>query len=349
MRRILIPDQIALVAPCAEGAVFAFHGETMGTTWSVRLVDREKTHTDRQQMWQRDIQYQLDQVEAQMSHWRDDSDLGRFNCAEAGSWQILPEHFFEVLSYALSVAADSEGAYDPTSGALVNSWGFGPRGRYDQAGFESPNDHTIATARTQSGWQQLLIDTTTRKIRQPGGLLLDLSAVAKGFGVDLVARYLEDHGIAHYLIEVGGELRGAGVKPDKQPWWVALESPPAFLGQTANATHGTLETDETIVALHGLSIATSGDYRRFYQMGSSQFAHTIDPRNGYPIKNGVTSVTVLHASCMQADALSTALTVLGVDDGLDFAEQRRLAARFLVRADTGLIERASSAFTAMLQ
>ncbi|MDB6060485.1 MAG: thiamine biosynthesis protein ApbE [Verrucomicrobiaceae bacterium] len=317
----------------------------MGTSWSVRLVDREHSDSDRQQTWQRQIQTQLDTVVAQMSHWRDDSNLGQFNRAPAGSWHVLPDAFFDVLTYALRVAADTDGAYDPAAGALINIWGFGPAERHDQPGFKLPDTQSIAAAQAASGWQRLLIETDTRRIWQPGGLLLDLSAVAKGYGVDSVVRYLESQGIANYLVEVGGELRGAGVKPDQLPWWVALESPTAAEPEQHVCASN---LPETIVALHGLSIATSGDYRRVFEIGGTKFSHSIDPRSGYPIRNDIASVTVLHTSCMEADALSTALTVLGVDDGMSFAEQHRLAARFLVRTGTGFTERASSAFMAML-
>jgi thiamine biosynthesis lipoprotein len=144
--------------------------------------------------------------------------------------------------------------------------------------------------------------------------------------------------VLHYLAEIGGELRGAGMKPDGQPWWVELEGVPGA------ATEG----GQVLVALHGLAAATSGDYRRSYQHGARRASHTLDPRSGYPIANDVASVTVLHASCMAADALSTALTVMGLEAGLAFAEARGLAARYLVRGQPGLQERTSSAWRAML-
>lgn len=343
MRRVLIPSHISHDAPGAS-ALIALHGETMGTTWSVQLLDPfdSGVNANRQQAWQLGIQRQLDTVVAQMSHWLDDSDLGRFNRAPAGSWHPLPEPFLHVLSYALRIAALSDGAYDPTAGTLVNAWGFGPHNRYDEAGFQPPDTAIVESALARSGWQRLSIDA--HRVHQPGGLLLDLSSIAKGYGVDCVARHLENHGVAHYLVEVGGELRGAGMKPDQMPWWVELESP--------SANHA--DDLDTIVALHGLAVATSGDYRRFFLSDDdTRLAHSIDPRSGYPIRNGVASVTVLHPSCMEADALSTALTVLGVEDGLAFAEQHGLAARFLLRDGDGLAdtvsERASSAFLAMLQ
>ncbi len=183
------------------------------------------------------------------------------------------------------------------------------------------------------------LDGEARALFQPGGLLLDLSSVAKGYAVDQLGRCLERHGVRHYLVEVGGELRGAGMKPDGEPWWVELEGVPGTAGGPARP----------VVALHGLSVATSGDYRRFFQNGAQRASHTLDPRTGYPIANGVASVTVLHASCMAADALSTALGVMGDEAGLAFAEEHGLAARFLLRRQAGLAERHSSAWRALLQ
>ena len=342
-RRVLLPQHISdQLAP--EGApVRDFGGLTMGTSWSVRLLDPASPGRAGRADLQQGLQQQLDLVVAQMSHWSETSDLGRFNRAEAGSWQVLPAAFCEVLGFALQVCQASGGAYDPCAGALVNRWGFGARKRYDEAGFVPPGHDEVAQLLAQHRRQRLDFDQPGRRVRQPGGLQLDLSAVAKGYGVDRLARYLDSQGIAHYLVEVGGELRGAGSKPDGQPWWVMLEQV-AGEGQLDAA----LQPPEMMLALHGLSVATSGDYRRFFRDGGVRFAHTIDPRSGMPINNQLASVTVVHADCMAADAWSTALTVLGVQDGLLLAEQQQLAARFVQRDGDSFRETLSSAMQAML-
>jgi thiamine biosynthesis lipoprotein len=191
------------------------------------------------------------------------------------------------------------------------------------------------------GWQRLQIDAGQRKALQPGGLYLDLSSIAKGYGVDCVAECVERAGVRHYLAEVGGELRGQGCKPDGSPWWVELEAVPDVSSQTRT----------WIAALDGLSIATSGDYRRYFERDSRRYAHTLDPRNGRPVRNAPASVTVLHAECMQADALATALTVLGLQDGMAYAERHDIAALFVMRRRddaTRTDEFASSAFLALL-
>ena len=327
MQRVLVPLSIDPTPPRIGSVVIDAAGLTMGTTWSAKVVHDALLP---------DLQAELDQVVAQMSHWEAGSDLGRFNRAAAGTWHALPPEFATVIDYALQVSRDTGGAYDPCAGALVNRWGFGPQRRFDQAGFYAPTAAAIdAILRAKHAVQY---DAATRRLFQPGGVQLDLSSVAKGYAVDQLARCLRMQGVSHYLVEVGGELRGAGVKPDGQPWWVALEGVP-----------DTADVGATVVALHGLALATSGDYRRYFSFQSQRASHTLDPRTGYPIANDVASVTVLHPSCMAADALSTALTVLGEIDGLAFAEQRGLAARFLLRRPGALAEVTTTAYRALLQ
>ncbi|MES2259043.1 MAG: FAD:protein FMN transferase [Pseudomonadota bacterium] len=340
MRRVLLPHHIADDPALLDGALRAFGGVSMGTSWSVRLVDPGAGEFLPQ--WQQGLQAQLDDVVAQMSHWEVDSNLGRFNRAPAGSWHVLPPAFFDVLSFAISVAEQSGGAYDPCAGAIVNAWGFGPSGRHDEPGFVAPDANRIAALRAQRAAQRVELDPARRAARQPGGILLDLSAVAKGYGVDRLAHYLQSQGVRHFLVEVGGELRGAGVKPDGQPWWVALEQVDDGALSLARAP------GEMVLALHGLSVATSGDYRRYFVDGEQRYSHTIDPRSAAPIDNGLASVTVLHPQCMAADAWSTALTVLGPERGMALAERQGLAARFVLRDGACLSERLTSHLRAML-
>lgn len=340
MRRVLLPQHISDQVAPPGAAIRDLRGLTMGTSWSVRLVESTMPGRAGSADLQQGLQQQLDLVVAQMSHWSDASDLGRFNRAEPGSWHSLPAAFCEVLGFAMHVSQASGGAYDPCAGALVNLWGFGPRERYDEPGFLPPKDDTLALLLSQRQRRRLQLDLPARRARQPGGLQLDLSAVAKGYGVDRLARYLDSQGIDHYLVEVGGELRGAGSKPDGQPWWVMLEQ--------VDGADAAKHPPELLLALHGLSVATSGDYRRFFQDGTVRFSHTIDPRSGMPIANQLASVTVVHQQCMAADAWSTALTVLGPDAGMALAEEQGLAARFLQRNGDGYHETLSSHMLAML-
>lgn len=325
--RVVVPE-IARAPLAPSGAVASCGGATMGTTWSVRFVADDAL--DRSAL-AADVAASLDLVVGQMSPWSDASDLSAYHRAAPGADVALPEPFFSVLEYALSVARDSGGAYDPTVGPLVDLWGFGPPGPREAP----PPDADVHALRPHVGWNRVALDRAARTARQPGGLRLDLSAVAKGYAVDRVASRLRAHGVRDFLVEVGGELRGEGVKPDGQPWWVAIERPPG------DGAH------ETRVALHGLSIATSGDSRRFFEHAGRRYAHTVDPRSGRPVAHAVASVTVLHRACMAADAWSTALYVMGVDDGLACASARGLAALFVRRVDGGFQEVESPAFAAM--
>lgn len=331
MQRVLVPLAITPAHPPINCPIRDCAGQSMGTTWHVRFVD---TSGRSMHDWAGGIQAQLDRVVAQMSHWQADSVLGVYNRASPGSWHVLPPEFDAVMQCALTVAALSEGAYDPSAGAIVNLWGFGPGGGYAAPGFMPPSAEAVGSALADCGWQRVRLEGA--RLFQPGGLQLDLSSIAKGYAVDLVAAYLHAHGVDHFLVEVGGELRGAGMKPDGQPWWVSLEQP-----DDSSAA--------TIAALHGLSVATSGDYRRCFEHAGRRYAHTLDPRSGYPLGAGVASVTVLHKECMLADAWSTALTVMDVEAGLECAEAQSLAVRFLRHEPDGCREYMSTAFAGMLQ
>lgn len=329
MPRVLVP---ALTTPPARpvgGAVRAFGGATMGTTWSAKAVLPATVDLAALEAM---IQRALDAVVAQMSPWEPLSDLCRYNRAPAGSWIRLPAATLTVLRRAIEVAETSDGAFDPTLGALTDLWGFGPR-PFSGA---PPERDAVTALRETGGWKRLTLDGEA--LFQPGGLKLDLNGIAKGFGVDQAAAALDRAGVKSYLVEVGGELRGTGAKPDGQPWWVELERPPS-----AN------DAEKTLVALHDLSVATSGDYRRFFDHEGRRYAHTLDPATSAPVTHATVSVTVLATDCMSADAWATALTVMAPDAALAFAAKHDLAALIVSRAATGgLEERLSPALRAML-
>ncbi|HCW17758.1 FAD:protein FMN transferase [Achromobacter sp.] len=297
--------------PAARLTPAALAGATMGTTWSARMALPAGCSDHAARLA---IQAALDEVVAQMSTWEAGSDISQFNQAGPG-WRALPHAFFHVLRHAMALADDTAGAYDPTVGPLVNVWGFGPH----QRAFEPPSPAAVDAARLRCGWRRVVLDAETQRAYQPGGAYLDLSSIAKGYGVDRASMALDALGITQYLVEVGGELRARGSRPDGQPWRVAVEVPDA--------------SDDHALALplEDVSIATSGDYRRHAGSGDARYAHTIDPRTGQPVRNNVASVSVLHPVCMHADALATVLTVLGETDGLDYARRHDLAALFILR------------------
>ncbi|BCA64316.1 hypothetical protein HMP09_3550 [Sphingomonas sp. HMP9] len=321
--RIALPptiDAAAFAARDPSAVLLDLHGETMGTSWSLRFAAPAGTDPTPVRAA---IVARLAGLVAEMSHWAPDSLLSRFNRSPRGTWTTLPPDFAWVMARGLAIAEATNGAFDPAIGTLVNAWGFGPF-----TVSAPPNAGAGGTARASSGCSRLTLSTTGGHLHQPGGVALDLSGIAKGHAVDVIADLLHDAGIRNALVEIGGELVGRGIGPDGDPWWVHLESPPG------------LTLPPLRVALHGLAVATSGDYRRG--------AHTLDPRTGCPIDTGVVSVSVIHATALDADAWATALTVLGPDEGLSLAENRRIAARIVTLIDGDVREYLTPALTAML-
>ena len=320
----------------AELSVATLGGATMGTTWSVKAacasrVDLHALHGV--------VQSALDTVVAQMSTWRDDSDISRYSRSAAGTVHALPVEFHTVLRCALEIAEASGGAYDPTLGALVDAWGFGPAQRPRRV----PDATTIDAAYAGVGWRRLSLEHDPPRLSQPGGVVLDLSAIAKGYGADLVAARLRAHGIASALIEVGGELYGYGRKPDGEPWRVLVEAA-AEDGDAATAADSEDRARVHVVALDGLAVATSGDRWHAFEQNDERHSHTFDPRTGRPVRHAPAGVTVIADSAMRADAWATALTVMGAEVGHAFATEHGLAARFLLRDRDGLRERLTPRF-----
>ena len=331
-RHVFIP--INMTEPIALDHDVRFttlQGETMGTTWQVSYF--LPTHISSTNIAS-GIQSCCDQIVNEMSHWKNDSQLSQFNLAAINTWHVIPDAFFTVLDYALFIAEQTQGAYDPTIGHLANVWGFGPQGKIKQA----PSSEEIRIASEKTGWQKIRLNKETRSILQTGNVYLDFSSIAKGYGVDQVSRFLKSQNIPSYLVEIGGELSGYGIKPDGQPWWVELES---LHNETSNLP-------SAIVALHDLAVATSGDYRRYFVDQDHHYSHTIDPRTGQPVSHGLASVTVFHAQCMIADTLATAMTVMGLEDGMRYANQLNIAALFTHRTEHGYVEHMSQHLLQML-
>ncbi len=290
----------------------------MGTSWSARIADAPAGCEDA-------IRDVLARIIAQMSNWETGSDISRFNRSRIGQSVSLPTDLMTVLRAGIDMAKLSGGAFDPAVGKLVDSWGFGPSGIYAPS---SRSNHASPWTAIEVGEQQA---------RRTADVALDFSGIAKGFAVDAVAQRLRDLGARHFLVEIGGELRGDGIRPDGQPWWVDVEPPPGLGLPTLR------------IALCGLSVATSGDYRRFRVEDDRLLSHSIDPATGMPIANHVASVSVLHESAMIADAWATAITVLGDESGMALATRHGIAARLIRREDDGGQEYMTPALAAMLE
>jgi len=296
------------------------HGPTMGTRWSVSCDIAPALDCN---ALQAALQACVDQVDMQMSPWKPDSDLMRLNHAEVGCWVALSAEIIEVLKRALEINRASDGAFDPSVGDLVDAWGFGPVR-------DEPDVAAIRAARQkQRGLcgQRLELDAGAGRARKLAPVQIDLCGIAKGYAVDCMAAVLKKYGVRHALVALDGELRALEGQAAGQPWPVALESPQ--IGR--RAAHAVIEIAD-------LAVATSGDYRRFMLVGDSHLAHSMDGRRGGPVNNGVASVTVLAATCMDADAWATALLVAGPDDGAILAKHHGLEALMLLRRKKGLVE-----------
>ncbi len=329
--RVLIPELRGAPERPPGEQIATLGGETMGTVWTARIVVRDEAAAAR---WQGLIEEELERIIALFSPWDRRSEISRFNAAPAGTW-ALSDAFWTVLTRAMDLADETNGAVDPTLGTLVDLWGFGPPGPRSPL-LPVPSDDEVEAARALSGWMQLRLHTEAHAAVQPGGLKLDLSGIAKGHAVDRISQRLAREGATSHLFEIGGELKGIGVKPDGRPWWVELETPEG------------LDAPRTIAALYGLAVATSGEARRQFVHGNTVYSHTIDGRSGRPVANGMVSVSVFHESAMVADALASALTVMGPGDGLAHAEISGIAALMVHRTEAGLVEQLSPACRAML-
>ena len=321
---------LSACAPVSSHAVLA--GHTMGTTYSVRIAHVQIRSRDLRRL-QADVDSALAEVNRQMSTWDPGSEISRFNRAGAGEPVAISPDFQFVVRRALEIAEATDGAFDPTVGALVNLWGFGPDGLRRIA----PPPDRIAAARAVVGWRHLRLTPDGRLEKDVADLKLDLGAVAKGFGVDRVAALLRERGIENFLVEIGGETCGVGRNAQGEPWRVGVLKPDG-----STALQGVARLTD------GRAIATSGDYRNFYRDETGELrAHIVDPRTAAPAGHAVASVSVLARDCLTADALATALFVLGPDEGLPLLAERfpGVEVLFLVRGGAeGFREIATAGF-----
>jgi len=315
------------------GPYVAFSGRTMGTTYDVKVARADLSPEEMRSVAQA-IEETLARVDRLMSTWREDSELSRFNAQTTTEPFAIDPETARVFGAALEVSERSQGAFDVTVGPLVDAWGFGPAHPE-----KVPSEAELRALMGRVGFEQLVLDPAgpTLTKRRPD-VEADLSAVAKGYGVDAVAETLEALGQTNYLVEIGGEIRARGARLDGQPFRVAIEEP-ALDGRRVHR----------VIELHDIGMATSGDYRNWIEVDGERLSHTIDPRTGRPITHALASVTVLHPLAMWADAWATALNVLGPDRGFELATQEHLPAYFIVRTgDGGFETRATDAFAPLL-
>ncbi len=323
-----------LLAGCAAPRpVTLLSGETMGSAWSVKVAGRLPLP---EAELRAGVQARFEAVNQALSTWRKDSALSRFNADDRGQWVDIDPELAGVLAYALSLAESSAGAYDVTVGPLVDLWGFGP----DPATYRVPDAAAIDAARARVGWRRVEVDVPGHRARKQPGVRVDLSSLGKGRGVDRVAEYLDGAGVTNYLIDLSGKLRARGRNAQGGYWQVAVEQP------SADDPGGAPRTVPAVVALRDESIATAGDYRRYFETGGRHYSHIIDPRTGRPVEHATLSATALGATCMQADALATMLMVMPPADASRLAERERLAALLISRDGSGFSLQSSAAWRA---
>ena len=305
----------------------------MGTTYTVKVVTEGPlgaSSSPKQEQVQQVIEGRLAEVNDKMSTYQPSSELSQFNSSRTTVPFPVSAETLQVFAEAQRISAATAGAFDITVGPLVNLWGFGP----DAKPLAVPADEEVERLRPRIGWSRIEVDTARSTIRKSEPeMYCDLSAIAKGYAVDRVAEGLAALDLADYMVEVGGEVRTRGRNAAGEPWRIAIERP-----DTAQRAF------QEVVPLSDLAMATSGDYRNFFEQDGVRFSHTIDPRTGRPIQHRLASVSVIDPVCMRADGYATALMVLGEEEGFRLAEEQGLAALFLVRKGDGFEERATAAF-----
>ncbi len=313
-RRGFIVMSLALAACKRSANVLELSGSTMGTSYTVVAVDHDNS-VDKSAL-SGAIGEALSQVNMQMSNWDPTSEVSRFNAAKTTEGLALSPELARVVSAAQDVNLASDGQFDITLGSAIEAWGFGANGGAQD---RVPSSETLASAVESHG---LEIDGGTVRKAHPDTQIY-LSSIGKGFGVDQVARAVQSFGLKDFMVEIGGDLFVAGLNPDGQPWQIGIESPDALSQQAYD-----------VASISNLGMATSGDYRNYFEKEGERFSHILDATTGRPIAHKTASVTVLAENAMLADAWATAMLVLGAERGLEIANQRDLAVMFIDRDES---------------
>ncbi|OOF80909.1 FAD:protein FMN transferase [Rodentibacter caecimuris] len=331
---LLVVALACSLAACKKNAeVITLSGKTMGTTYHVKYIDDGSVSENSQKTYEQ-IEHILKDVNAKMSTYIKDSELSRFNQNTQVNTPVeISADFAKVLAEAVRLHQVTEGALDVTVGPVVNLWGFGPEKRPERR----PTPTQLAERQAWVGLDKITLDmsgnipTLSKSVPQ---VYIDLSSIAKGFGVDQVAEKLEQFNVQNYMVEIGGEIRAKGKNAEGKAWQIAIEKP-NMTGERAV---------ENVIGLNNMAMATSGDYRIYFEENGQRFAHEIDPKTGYPIQHHLASITVLAPTSMTADGLSTGLFVLGEDKALEVAEKNDLAIYLIIKTKKGFETKMSSAF-----
>ncbi len=330
---------LVAVSGCSEPALSSLKlaGQTMGTTYHVTIVGPSEAY-DRQGL-QKSIDIELQQVNALASTYIEDSELNKLNRAPLGTWSSVPTGLFSMLETSVYLNRISDGAYDITVGPLVDYWGFGAgnSGKWREETSEAVKSE-VELIKQKVGMAYLVLDSAAKKAKRVKPISLDLSSIAKGYGVDKIANLLEAKGIQNYLVEIGGEVKVSGINATSKAWKIGIEAP-------ALGHEGVVQA----IPLHNQAVATSGDYRNYYEEDGRRLSHTIDPRTGFPIAHNLASVTVIAENTALADGLATMFNVMGYEKSIQLADAEGIPVYFLVREADSFIAYHSKAFAPFLQ
>ena len=313
----------------SQQLVQLLQGRTMGTTYTIRYLPEIGSPSNEEM--QRLIDEELNRVNQQMSTYLKDSEITRFNDSQSSDWFPVSVETAQVVELSLQLSEFSNGAFDVTVGPLVNLWGFGPVKRKNAI----PTDEEVEATKASVGYKKLAVRLDPPALKKvDSGLRVDLSAIAKGHGADRVGEVIRSNGIENYFVEIGGEIFARGKRADGQPWQVGIEAPLDFK-----------RSIQTIVGLSGAALATSGDYRNFYEMEGKRFSHTIDPNTGRPVTHQLASASVVADNCALADGIATCMMVLGTEQGLKLAESKNWAVLLMERKSGQIPSTCSTRFS----
>ena len=315
---------------CGNGDTLErFDGPTMGSRYSVQYVRHVATPGPK--TVQDEVEKILAEVDRQLSTYRSDSDIERFNALPADSCLVMPGPVLELISVGEQLSSQSDGAFDLTVEPLLNLWGFGPQSRKE----EVPSAEALTEVRRRVGYGHLRIEGD--RLCKDAAVAVDFNSIAAGYAVDRIAARFQALGIDSYLAEATGELKALGRKPDGSPWRIALEEP-----------RDDRQVAERVIEVNGYGVSTSGDYRKYFEQGGKRYSHTFDARTGAPVLHNLASVTVIHPSAMMADGLSTLLLILGPEQAWDYAQEHGIGVFLVVRDNDRFVVRTSDAFERMV-
>lgn len=315
---VLVPVVIPSCTGSGNNQIVQINGETMGTAYMVKICVDPRYPEQRIRKTEKDIAAILQEINQHMSTYLPDSEISRFNKHRDSNWFPVSVNTAAIVKQAIEVSEATGGAYDMTIGSVVNAWGFGPVARKPSV----PTEIQIGRALTRTGYQKIEVRLSPSSLKKSrSDIYCDLSGIAKGYAVDRISGYLDISGHENYVVEIGGEVRTQGRNDKNTCWQIGIAKPEKIVDVTR------------IISLKNASMATSGNYLNYFESGGRKYSHLIDPRTGYPVVHNLVSAAVVHKQCAYADAMATAISVLGPELGYDLAVELSLAAHLIV--DTG--------------